>query len=242
MTETGDRSAPEPTPPVRRITHRAVADDEPIDDATAISARRAEPDLDATRMSSRRAEPVDDRTHVATRRPAPEDAAPTAGGYAGLVDDATVLSVRRGGPGGTSAVGPRRSPSTERDGGIQGSTTSPAEPETLADDTILRPSRPTAKPAATTGEPAFDTAQPHREAYVPRAEDLTDRRAPRPPEAVVAPRAQTPSPRSLDGAGDAPTSVRPSRRLGALGRLLIIAGALLVVVVLTVVALTLLPT
>lgn len=241
MTDAGDRSTSEPKPPVRRATHRAVADDEPIDDATAIATRRAEPEFDETRISSRRGEAVDDQTHIATRRPAPEDAAP-AEGYAVPIEDATVLSVRRGGPGGTSAIGPRRSPSPEHDGGIQGSTTSPAEPETLADDTILRPSRPATAEAASAGEPAFDTAQSHRAAYVPTAQDLADRRAPRPPEAIVATRTHTPSPRSLDGADDASASApRPRRRLGALGRLLIIAGALLVVVALTVIAFTLIP-
>lgn len=242
MTEAGDGATPEATPPVRRATHRTVADDEPIDDATAISTRRAEPELDATRLSTRRGEPVDE-THVSTRRPWPEVVAPTDGGNAGLVDDATVLSVRRGGPSGPSTVGPRRSPSPEHGGGIQGSITSPAEPETLADDTILRPLRPAAAHPASAGEPAFDAAQPHRAAYVPTAEDLADRRSPRPPEVSVATRAHTPSPRSLGAPGEASASAaRAPRRLGALGRLLIIAGALLVVATLTVVALTLLPT
>uniref|UniRef100_UPI00406D2AF2 hypothetical protein n=1 Tax=Microbacterium sp. CPCC 204701 TaxID=2493084 RepID=UPI00406D2AF2 len=171
MTETGDSRSPEPLLR-RRATYQPIASEYELDDATAISARRSEP--------------VDDGTEPSVRRPEP-------------VDETTALSVRRGGPGGGSAVGPRRSPAPEGDSVTQSAITSPTEPE-VVDDTILRPLRPSSVQAATQ-EPAFDAVLPHRDAFVPTAGDLSDRRGPRPPEVAVASRAQTPSPRALDRAG-----------------------------------------
>lgn len=213
MTDAGDRTAPESyVPPVRRATHRSVAEDETIDDtiddATAISARRAEPADHATEVSVRRDAPLDDGTRLSTRRAAP-------------TDDATRTPAQDVSP-----------------------ATSPAEPETVVDDTILRPlRRSTAQPAGA-DEPAGDAAQPHRAAYVPTAADFADRRAPRAPQVAVASRTHAPSPRSLEGSGDdVPTAApRRERRLRAQSWLLIIAAAVFAVAILTAVALTLLPT
>lgn len=245
MTSGDDRATPESHPPAaRRATHRPVTDDDGLDEATAISARRAEPAHDVTELSVRRNAPLDDGTRLSTRRAVRTNAA-TVSAVEPLepVEDATALSVRRGGPSGASAVGPRRSAAPDAGGVTESAAPSLAEPETVVDDTILRPPHPSAGQPAAGDEPAFDAAQQHRAAYVPTAAELADRRAPRAPEVVVASRTHAPSPRSLEGAGDdAPTSApRRPRRLGARGGLLMIAGAVFIVVVLTAVALTLLP-
>ncbi|WP_194409416.1 hypothetical protein [Microbacterium cremeum] len=248
MTGPGDAGAAAPAPR-RRTTHEPAAPDAEPDDETVISARRAEPVPDAepddeTVISTRRAESIpDDATALSGRRGEPVDEATRLSArHDWPADDATALSVRRGGPGGGSTVGPRRSPTPGADAETESATTSPAVPE-VVDDTILRPFRPTTdQPAAATPEPAFGAAQPHRAAYVPTAGDLGDRREPRVPEVVVAPRSQTPSPRSLDrsgGGSPTPGSHRP-RRLGARARLLILGAALVVVAVLAAVALVLL--
>lgn len=240
MTDAGDPGSSGPV--LRRRTMREpVAPEEALDEATVISTRRAAPVDEATRLSGRRSRPIqyepvehepvgdeqiDDRTRLSARGGRP-------------FDDATALSVRRGGPGGASAVGPRRSPPRDADGVTESATTSPAESE--VEDTILRPLRP-ATPSPEAAEPAFEAALPHRAAYVPTADDLADRRAPRAPEVAVAPRAQTFPPRSLDRGGDAGSAASPqrARRLRPHARLLILAVAVGVVAILSAVALALL--
>lgn len=188
---------------------------EPVDDETRLSARRAEPDDGRTRLSTRRAEPVDDRFPDGPGR---------------LVDDATALAVRRGGPGAPAGIpGPRRTPSPPIAADPPGGVTSPTETEAV-DDTLLRPVRPSPRQPAAGRAPAFDEMQARRAAYVPTESDLADRRSPRAPEAAVATRALAASPRSLDRRGAAAPSDPPARRrLHSRARLLLLAAAIAVV-------------
>ena len=208
----------------------------PVDDATTVSARRADPVDDATSVSTRRADPVDDATSLSTRRADP-------------VDDATSLSRRRGGPVPESAAeaaapGPRRSGSTAPSSVMRDAATADADADDLAfdasvmGDTILRPTR-----GVVPGPPSDDhvvSAGTSRAAYVPTADDIADRRAPRRAEAAFASRRGDPSPRSLERTATPEPGTSPRRRASARVRMLVIGGCVVAAAALCALALVLL--